>query len=152
MLQLFQEFVPPQQKELADKVKNMGGDAALEDEQAMEELVGVEFDLTMRSGGQSDGGRPFDLIEFRQEIKDDPDEAIQNNAEFFSSKFEIQRREIQDVARAVQREGDRIILAITAGPHDRIADPVRRAIYIWPSPDLQLTLDPRIFITSGRIW
>ena len=128
MLKLFQEFVTPQQKELAAKVKNMGGDDVLEDEKAMEELAGAEFELTVRSGGQDDAGNRFDFIELTQEIKTNPNEAIENNAEFFGSKFEIQRREIQDIARAVRREGDRVISAITAGPHDRIADQVRHQI------------------------
>lgn len=101
----------------------MGGDTALEDEQAMEELACAEFDLTVHSGGQSDGGLRFDFIEL-QEIRGDPSEAIEMNAEFFSRKFEIQRREIRYITRAIHREGDRIISAMTAGPHDRIADPV----------------------------
>ncbi|KAF9644578.1 hypothetical protein BDM02DRAFT_3074100, partial [Thelephora ganbajun] len=60
----------------------------------------------------------------QQEINSDPDEAIEKNAEFFDRKFDIQRRQIvEDIARTVNREGDRIISAVTAGPHDRIVDP-----------------------------
>lgn len=150
MLQLFQEFVTPQQKALAAKVRDMGGNAALEDEQAMEELAGAAFALTVDSGDQADGGH-FNLIQLRQEINSNPNEAIEMNAEFFIRKFEIQKREIQDITRAIHREGDRVIEAINAGPHDRIADQVRLEI-ILSSCCPQLTLNPRISIKSGRTW
>ena len=126
MLQLFREFVTPQQKELAAKVEKMGGDAVLENEQAMKELAGLETALTA-SPGQSQPGRDrrFNFNELQQEIKSDPEEVIKKNTEFFDRKFDIQRRQIvEDVARTVGREGDRIISAVTSGPHDRIIDPV----------------------------
>ena len=122
LLQLFKEFVTPQQKELAATVEKMGGDAALNDQQAMEELARVEYKLTVHSGCRKDCVGTFNFAELRQEIMDSPDRAIRKNSEFFSGKFEIQKREIQDV---VHREGDRIISAMIAGPHDRIIDPVR---------------------------
>ena len=127
MLQLFQEFVTPQQKKLAVMVQKMGGDAALEDAQAMKELAGAESALSSESGHPT--GRSFNFVELRQEIKGDPDEAIEKNSQFFDCKFDIQRRQIvEDVARVLSREGDRIISAVTAGPHDRIVDPVWREV------------------------
>ena len=131
MLQLFKEFVTPQQKELAAKVEKKGGDAAMKSKEAMEELASDEYKITAPMGSQNDGGRRFDLIELEREIKGDPDKAIEQNAEFFYRKFEVQRREIQDI---VHREGDRIIWAVKEGPHDRIDDPVRRAKAPVPSP------------------
>ena len=124
MLQMFQKLVTPEQKKLADLVQEKGGNAVLDDEQAMKELAAVETSLSSASG-QNGSGR-FDLAEIQHEISDDPTGAIEKNAEFFNRKFDIQRRQIEeDVARAVRREGDRIILAVTAGPYDRIIDPVR---------------------------
>ena len=129
MLQLFQEFVTPEQKKLAVMVEQRGGVAVLENEQAMRELSDAEFIISAPSGSDNrhGGARPFDVVELQHEIKSDPNEAIEKNAEFFSRKFEIQRRQIvEDIARVVNREGDRIISVVTAGPHDRIVDPVWR--------------------------
>ena len=129
VLQLFQEFATPEQKRLAVMVEERGGFAVLKNEQVMKELAEAEPTLTKPSGldGQRDGDRPFDIVELRNEIGGDPDEAIEKNAEFFSRKFDVQMRQIkEDIARAVNREGDRIISAVTAGPHDRIVDQVRR--------------------------
>ena len=128
MLQLFQDFVTPEQKKLAVMVKERGGAAALESEQVIKELADAELALTAPSGSDNrhGGGHTFDFVELQHEIKDDPNDAIEKNAEFFNRKWDIQRRQIvEDIARAVNREGDRIISAVTGGPHDRIVDPVR---------------------------
>jgi hypothetical protein len=124
MLQTFQRLLTPDQKKLADLVEKRGGNAVLEDERAMEELASVEASMSLASGRR--GGGRFDLAEVQHEIRDDPTDAIKQNAEFFNRKFDMQRRQIQeDIARAVRREGDRIISAVLAGPHDKIVDPVR---------------------------
>lgn len=131
MLQLFKELATPRQKELAAKVEKKGGAAALNNKQAMEELASDEYKLTAPLGSRNNPGRRFDFVELEQEIKGDPDKAIEKNAEFFYHKFETQRKEIQDI---VHQEGDRIILTMREGPHDRIEDPVRRE-----APDLSMT-------------
>ena len=127
MLDLFKEFVTPQQRELAAAVENMGGDGVRNNKQAMEELAGVESKLT-GSESRGDKGGQFNFSEWQREINSSPDKAIEQNADFFNRKFEIQRKEIEDI---VHRVGDRVISAVREGPHDRIVDPVRRL-----TPDL----------------
>lgn len=121
---MFQTLLTPEQKKLADLVEKRGGNAVMDDEGVMKELVAVEASLSPASGRH--GSNRFDLAEIQHEIRDDPTGSIEKNAEFFNRKFDMQRRQIEeDVARAVRREGDRIITAVMAGPHDRIVDPVR---------------------------
>jgi len=133
MLQMFQKLLTPEQKKLADLVGKKGGNTVLDDEQAMRELAAVETSLSP-TNDQHRSGR-FDLAEIQNEINDDPTGAIERNAELFNRKFDIQRRQIkEDVERAVRREGDRIIRAMTAGPYDRIIDPVcpaLRSSHMW---------------------
>jgi hypothetical protein len=139
MEQLFREFVTPQQESLATMVEQLGGDSALKDESKMRKLASAEYALTTHShianeqveeepagaGIRHGRGRPFNFFELCQEIQDVPDNAIEKNAEVFNHKFDIQRRQIMDeIARTVSREGDRIISSVTAGPHDRIFDKV----------------------------
>lgn len=50
MLQLFQEFITPQQKELAAKVERIGENTLLESEQAMKELAGLGIALMANTG------------------------------------------------------------------------------------------------------
>lgn len=121
MLDLFKEFVTPQQRELAAAVEKVGGDAVRNDEQAMETLAGVESKLTAGSESRGDKGGQFSFFEWQREINSSPDKAIQQNADFFNRKFEIQKQEIEEI---VRRVGDRVISAVREGPHDRIVDPV----------------------------
>jgi len=126
MMEMFQKFVTPEQRQLTFLVEQKGGDAIIDNEQAMRELSDAEASISVPAGKERH--RPtkkFDLAEIQHEIRDDPAVAIGKNAEFFSRKFDIQRRQIQeDIERAVSREGDRIISAVTAGPHERVIDPV----------------------------
>ena len=103
MLQLFKEFATPQQKELAAKVEQNGGDAALS-KKVMENLACEEYKITNPLGSQNDSGRYFDFVELEQEIKGDPDKAIEKYPELYIlSQIRKPGGEIQDI---VRREGD----------------------------------------------
>ena len=133
MQQLFKEFINSQERELAMKVKGMGGEAAaLQNEQAMRELVNRESELTAGDepafATHSVQKRSFNFVELQQEIDGDPDKAIEQHAESFNLKFGLQKRIVEELSRVVRRDGDRVIDALTAGPHDRIVDPVWRNI------------------------
>ena len=127
MMQMFREFTTPEERQLAVLVERKGGNAVIDNEQAMKELSDVEASISAPPGMEKHRpAKKFDLVEIQHEIRDNPAEAIEKNAEFFNRKFDIQRRQIQeDIERAVGREGDRIIAAVTAGPYERIVDPVR---------------------------
>jgi hypothetical protein len=127
MMEMFQKFVTPEQQQLASLVEQKGGDAVIDNEQVMKELSDAEASISAPAGVERHRpAKKFDLAEIQHEIRDDPAVAIEKNAEFFNRKFDIQRRQIQeDIKRAVSREGDRIISAVTAGPHERVLDPVR---------------------------
>ena len=129
MIEMFQKFVTPEQRQLAFLVEQKGGDAIIDNEQVMKELSDAEASISAPAGIERHGpAKKFeivDLAEIRREIRDDPAVAIEKNAEAFNRKFDIQRRQIQeDIERAVSREGDRIISAVTAGPHERVLDQV----------------------------
>lgn len=59
----------------------------------------------------------------RAEFSENLDHVLEKNLEIFNRKFEIQKRQIsEDLERIVARASDRIIAAVTEGPHDRILD------------------------------
>jgi len=128
MTRMFQEkFVTPEQRRLTLLVKQKGGDAAIHDKRAMEELWNEEAMISAPVEGERNrSAKKFNLEEIRREIQGDPTEAIEKNEESFNGKFRVQMRQIQeDIERAVKRQGDRVISAVTGGPHERIVDPVR---------------------------
>jgi hypothetical protein len=151
MMEMFQKFVTPEQKRLAARVekktklaalaKQKGGDAIvdheqfmkelldaiIDDEQDMKELLDDEASISAPAGMEKrKPAKEFNLAEIQHEIRDDPTEAIEKNREFFNRKLDIQRRQIQEDIRCAVRQGqERIIEAMNAGPHKRILDPVR---------------------------
>lgn len=137
MMELFHGLATPQEKQLAAKVEELGGEfVVVEDEQVMETLAEEEF-LLVEPDPESrrDRGVLFDFAELRKEIKANPEEAIEKNAESFNSKFEIQREQIvTEITRALSQEGSRIISAAEAGPHDRVIDPVWHEFLAFAQP------------------
>ena len=133
ILRLFQEFVSPEQKKLAAMVEKMGGRDAVRDNEEMMEKLAEEPSVRMRAGeatrlgsdNQHGTDRPFNFVELKREIESPPDEPIAKNFEYFNGKFDLQKRQIEEaMERIVTREGDRVISAVAAGPHDRIIDRV----------------------------
>lgn len=143
MMQYFQTAVPPEQKEMVARVKDKGGaQAIIENDRALRELV----DLYRGTDGavEVNGARVrrevgVDIEELRLELREDVEVAVERNTETFTRKFDMQRRLVVDeLSRVVHREGDRIIDAITGGPHDRIIDPVRPLCLSIPSALIHL--------------
>ena len=116
MMEMFQKFATPEQRQLALLVEQKGGgDAIIDNEQVMRELSDAEASISAPAGMERRRpAKEFDLVEIQREIRDDPAVAIEKNAEFFDRKFDIQRKLIQvDVKRAIRHKGDRIISAVT---------------------------------------
>ena len=147
MAQYFQTALAPEQKEIAARVQDRdGAQAVIENDRLLRELV----DLYRTSDGavEVSGARGrcevgIDIEELRLEIREDIEVAVERNAETFSRKFEMQRKQIVDeLTKAIHREGDRIIDAVTAGPHDRIIDPVSSPLMSVPRCNSWLSSGP----------
>lgn len=128
MMQMFQKLVSPEQKEMLVLVQQKGGaDAVQNDENSLKELGDYERASTSAnatSASPRSAMSSSDFDDLKEDLHTDPDEAIKNNFTVFSRKFEMQKRQIvEELTRVVRREGDRIISAVTSGPHDRIIDP-----------------------------
>lgn len=129
MIKLFRDLTTSSEKKLTARVEGMGGKAAvLDDDQKMETVVEEGYVLLDEDPeSQRDRGVPFNYVEIRQEIKADPEEAIEKNAESFNRKFEMQKEQIvNEITRALSQETNRIISSAKAGPgpHDRVVDQV----------------------------
>ncbi|KAM5543336.1 hypothetical protein V8D89_003210 [Ganoderma adspersum] len=136
LLAIFPRIVSPEQQELAALVEKKGGPTAvMGDNDALVELLrfrpATALDQDKRSGGGRDGAEPHsghpdggDLAAVKQELFDSPESAVKKNLEAFERKFDLQYRALLDnFGAVVSHEGDRVIQAVTAGPHDRIIDP-----------------------------
>ena len=125
---------------LAALIEKKGGPTAvMGDNDALVELLrfrpATALDQDKRSGGGRDGtethnGHPegSDLAAVKQELFDSPESAVKKNLEAFERKFDLQKTLQDNLGKTIRHEGDRVIKAVTAGPHDRIIDPVRSAV------------------------
>jgi dephospho-CoA kinase len=125
---MFEQFVSPEQQEMANFINRNGGKSAINDDNIVRELIQLEDKSSFRGLETLRSKNPIEPDDLRQEIAEDPEHAIKSNANIFDKKFEVQQRQIEDLARTVRRESDRIISAVTSGPHDRIIDPVSRIL------------------------
>lgn len=130
MFMMFQKLVSPDQQEVATFIQSRGGRACLENEDTVQKLMDYEDKFSAQdeldhSQHVQNLRGPEDIKELRREVDEKPEAAIKKNSSLFSRKFEIQKKQVQEaVSEAVQREGDRIISALNAGPHERLLDPV----------------------------
>jgi hypothetical protein len=138
MLLLFEKLNSPHEKEIMKFIESKGGaKACLADDTILKELSYVNESLdptSALSALRRDGGlsarrsQNLDYKAFyilRKDLREDVQEALQKNMAVFERKLDVQKKQIiQSIEGVVQREGDRIITAVTSGPHNRIIDPV----------------------------
>ncbi|KAF8516788.1 hypothetical protein JB92DRAFT_2909192 [Gautieria morchelliformis] len=158
MMKIFERFVLPEQKEMALLIEKKGGaKACQESDKILQELSQAEKkknEAAFDAGAVGSHGRlktrpANDLDELKEDLHTDPDEAMEKNMTAFSRKFEIQKRQItEELSKVMRREGDRIISAITSGPHDKIIDP---DVYrIWQEMNWRGSVKARHFVMTLR--
>ncbi|KAJ6591119.1 hypothetical protein DFH09DRAFT_1138663 [Mycena vulgaris] len=153
MMKMFQGFVSPEQKEMARLVEQRGGQACLEDDKALKELNEFENKLGGSQGNNSAHGsrttKASDLEDLKEDLHLEVETALEQNMAVFTRKFDIQKRQIVDeLSRVIEREGDRVISAVTAGPHDRIIDP--NVHMIWKEMGWRGSVKARHFVMALR--
>lgn len=158
MMKMFQTFAMPDEKEMAMRIQQKGGieacegnDKILKELQESEPKKGVVVTTSHSSKKVSSAS---DFEDLKDELRVDPDIAMEKNMAVYSRKFEVQKRQIvEELSRVMRHEGDRIISAVTSGPHDHILDPVSEvdAIIITLFYLLENGSN-RTFTTFGRKW
>ncbi|KAI8975856.1 hypothetical protein BD414DRAFT_423775 [Trametes punicea] len=146
LLDFFVNAVTPEQRELAAIVEKMGGAAVVmrQDEtlrellqfQSTTQLTVTHSEFTEPQQGLEHNSSEEDLVFLRRDLLESPGVAIQRNLEVFERKIRMQQRELaQEMRGMVHHEGDRVIEAVTSGPHDRIVDPDIHVVWRemrWP--------------------
>ncbi|KAJ6561494.1 hypothetical protein DFH09DRAFT_1160085 [Mycena vulgaris] len=155
MMKMFQNFVTPEQREMTRLVEQKGGlQACQENDKILKELNDIENKSAAPMGpqgakGTGNAGKTSGLEDLRDELMTDPDAAMEKNLTVFSRKFEVQKRQIIDeLSKVVERQGDRVISAITAGPHDKIIDPDVHKI--WKEMGWRGSVKTRYFVMALR--
>ncbi|KAJ7223972.1 hypothetical protein C8J57DRAFT_1591283 [Mycena rebaudengoi] len=157
MMKMFQQFVAPEQKEMARLVEQKGGiQACQENDKILKELYDLESKSSPTAPSNSGSsksaatsGMTSGLEELKDELATDPDAAMEKNLTVFTRKFEVQKRQIIDeLTKVVERQGDRVISALTSGPHDKIIDPDVHKI--WKEMGWRGSVKSRYFVMALR--
>ncbi|KAJ7068738.1 hypothetical protein C8F01DRAFT_978668 [Mycena amicta] len=99
--------------------------------------------------GSVGAGAKSALEDIRDDLSLSPDAAMEKNETVFSRKFEVQKRQIIDeLTKVVERQGDRIISALSSGPHDRLLDPDVHKI--WKEMGWRGSIKARYFVLALR--
>jgi hypothetical protein len=123
------------EKDLRKYVMERGGpDACIADDTALAELTSFRLrkDPTSSSVISQGGWRPVrsgtvdeSLKALKKELMEDVDVNFAKNMAIFERKLLMQQKQlVKDIEDVVWQSGDRVIHAISAGPHDRLVDPV----------------------------
>ncbi|KAJ7783010.1 hypothetical protein B0H16DRAFT_1495047 [Mycena metata] len=154
MMKMFQQFVAPEQKEMMRLVEQKGGlQACQENDKILKELSDLEAKSSGSIGGVPQStkatGKTSALEDLKDDLMVDPEVAMEKNLTVFSRKFEVQKRQIVDeLTKVIEREGDRVISAVTAGPHDKIIDPDVHKI--WKEMGWRGSVKSRHFVMALR--
>ncbi|KAF8579017.1 hypothetical protein K439DRAFT_1620875 [Ramaria rubella] len=134
LLASFEKMVSPEQRRIKSIIREHGGEENVmyNDEllqRVSKEARHVEAEETSDSSNLT-GGMSMDVYslgELKQDLSEDITVAVRRNAEIFNAKFDMQQRQIKE---DMKQESDRVIQALTAGPHDQLLDPDIRDIWI----------------------
>ncbi|KAF8214062.1 hypothetical protein K438DRAFT_995547 [Mycena galopus ATCC 62051] len=154
MMKMFQTFMSPEQKDMARLVEQRGGlQACQENDKVLKELSEID----QKSGTATQGptgskgnmSAKSGLEDLKDELATDIDAALEKNMKSFDRKFEVQTRQIIDeMSKVVERQGDRIIGALTSGPHDKIVDPDVHEV--WKDMGWRGSIKSRYFVMALR--
>ncbi|KAI0951411.1 hypothetical protein AcW1_008459 [Taiwanofungus camphoratus] len=153
ILNLLQTYVAPDQKELRDRIEQKGGSqVVLQKDDILRELIASDSNRPSSKASKQGIGHSHDdsdLKDLKEDLRDDPAAAVAKNLSSFERKLEMQQRQIlQEVGRIVTRDGDRVIKAVTSGPHDKLVDPDLHVI--WKEMGWRGSVKARHFVLALR--
>ncbi|GJJ12736.1 hypothetical protein Clacol_006981 [Clathrus columnatus] len=158
ILVLFQRFVTPEQRKIAALVDKKGGPVACQQNmKVLRELAELEpKSIGPAHGGQfgSQTTRPntvpkSDFDDLLEDLTTSIDDSLKENFTTFQRKFEIQQRQLkEELTLVVQRESDRVIGALTSGPHDKILD--KDVFELWKEMNWRGSIKSRHFVLALR--
>ncbi|KAF7375677.1 hypothetical protein MSAN_00457000 [Mycena sanguinolenta] len=142
MMEMFATMLTPQERELGRWIHDNGGEkVVLGDDKKCAAMLKYEASVAASSGiGHVDKGRPGAdedvkkeekaITALRKEYREDIGNAIQENLESYSKRFEMGMDDLRkDLGDKIQHEGDRVIKFLRGGPHQRIKN--KMVYHVW---------------------
>lgn len=118
----------PEEQELSAFVTaNLGSpEIVLQDDVLLQKVISLQMKQKTskddHAGNRDQSNTTVSTIfKLHHEVEKDVDQVIAENM-YFDRKFEVMRMHLDEMQATVKHEGDRVIDAVLAGPHDRIID------------------------------
>lgn len=123
---IFENLNTREEREISEFVSSKGGRSeVLKNDTLLGDLLRQQPEpATTKSQRSREPDDKSILDEVRKEAAKDLAKVLKENRKTFEQKFDAQRLQIEEVRDTVVKEGDRIIYAITSGPHGRIVNKV----------------------------
>ena len=134
---LFARLRSPREKDLLAVINAKGGiETCLNDEGVLKELALFDRDedtpgnLPLTTGARLSASESAVIdkawAKLKPQLKQAVDTSLRKNMVVFERKLDVRKKQLlAEMETIVHREGDRILSAISSGPHDRIIDSVR---------------------------
>ena len=85
---------------------------------------------SLSSNSRASGRSSYTIHDLKEDLHEDWDTAIKNNLQTFEGKFALQQRQLQEeLWKFIHEENNRVIDAVSRGPHDLIKHPELKAIW-----------------------
>ncbi|KAJ6516680.1 hypothetical protein C8R47DRAFT_1205906 [Mycena vitilis] len=124
MLLLFRELESPTEHELRKWINDKGGATVVSsNEKLFKELQSMMKDIKdpLARKGQEEPTETT-MLRVREEMEEDIDRSLARDRKQFDLKFDAVRDKLEEMKNTVRRSTDRVLAAVTSGPHDRIRD------------------------------
>jgi hypothetical protein len=138
---MFQEFMSSGQKQIFEALEKsrIGGVEGLREAGNLKTLISKAGKAATKSPSQpvdveerhigsakrrDDNSEKLELDNLRNDIFEEPDAAIANNWERFNTKFEAQKKQIDELTRVLLQQSDRIVRTVQGSAHERIVEEV----------------------------
>ncbi|KAK7027265.1 hypothetical protein VNI00_015354 [Paramarasmius palmivorus] len=123
----FARLPSPEESKVAQFVKEHGGrDTVLESDKTLALLAQHMEPVVEDKGTKGDVHRiswAQKTAELRKELERKVTLVSEEERSFFQKKFEMVQSGLKQVEGELKRQGDRVVTAVTEGPHDRLKDP-----------------------------
>ncbi|KAI0088301.1 hypothetical protein BDY19DRAFT_190628 [Irpex rosettiformis] len=166
----FSQMRSPEELRLAEIIKSKGGIEAVQGNEAvLRELWKAESSAShgkvvqgsdgvkdqrigekdQRAGEKGIQRSEQKFSDFKVELREDWDTALQTNLQAFEGKFKLYHDQMEaNLQRYMHEESDRVIQEVTKGPHNLIRDPELRVI--WQEMHWRRNVKARLFVMTLR--
>ncbi|KAK7055958.1 hypothetical protein R3P38DRAFT_3342921 [Favolaschia claudopus] len=165
MMQMFSTILTSDERDMGRWIQLNGGErAVMRDDKKCAAMIKYEASLTASTGGSAanhERGRlgltseedskktEKAIVNLRKEYREDVRGVIQENLGIYSKRFDMRLDDMgKDLGKKIQHQGDRLIMYLREGPHQRIKDKI--VYHVWKDQGWRGSAKTRLLVLALR--